>query len=34
MMFILPALFFVIGTPVVLRILDFFSHLRIGAGLL
>jgi tight adherence protein C len=31
MMFILPALFFVIGTPVVLRIADFFEHLSIGA---
>jgi tight adherence protein C len=34
MMFILPALFIVIGTPVALRIYDFFSHLRIGGGLL
>jgi tight adherence protein C len=34
MMFILPALFFVIGTPVVLRVYDFFKHLRVGAGLL
>ncbi len=31
MTFILPALFFVIGTPVVLRIADFFEHLQIGA---
>jgi tight adherence protein C len=28
--FILPALFIVIGTPVVLRIYDFFKHLQIG----
>jgi len=34
MMFILPALFIVIGTPVALRIYDFFSHLQLGAGLL
>ncbi len=31
MLFILPALFIVIGTPVVLRIADFFDHLQIGA---
>ena len=33
LMFILPALFVVIGTPVALRIYDFFKHLRIGSGL-
>ena len=31
MTFILPALFIVIGTPVVLRIGDFFEHVQIGA---
>jgi tight adherence protein C len=31
MMFILPALFMVIGTPVALRIVDFFGHIVIGA---
>jgi tight adherence protein C len=31
MLFILPALFFVIGTPVALRVADFFEHLAIGA---
>jgi tight adherence protein C len=34
MTFILPALFIVIGTPVVLRIYDFFKHLVIARGML
>jgi tight adherence protein C len=34
MLFILPALFIVIGTPVALRIYDFFAHLQLGTGLL
>ena len=33
MLFILPAMFIVIGTPLVLRIADFFSHVHVAGGL-
>jgi tight adherence protein C len=34
LIFIMPALFIIIGTPVVLRIFDFFRTLHIGGGIL
>jgi len=32
MMFILPCLLMIVGTPVVLRIMDVFKNLNIGIG--
>jgi tight adherence protein C len=34
MAFIMPSMFIVIGTPVVLRIYDFFRHVHLGGGIL